>query len=62
MSVHSAVLELSNVLLAQVLVDKPVDLPLPVKPAILKLSLVVDTSRLLGELTTKTKQKKSSLN
>lgn len=52
MAFHCALSELSDVLLALVLVREPVDLPFPVKLPISEVPSVLDASGLLSELTT----------
>ena len=52
MTIHGPLLEVSNVLLPQVLVVEPVDLSLTVKLAVLEVAFVVDSGGLLRELTT----------
>lgn len=52
MAFHDSTLEVSNVLLATVLIREPMHLTMTVKPALTKLSLVEDSSGFLSELTT----------
>ncbi len=51
MAIHCPVLEVSDVLLSQVFVGEPVNLSLAVELAVSEVTLVLDSSGLLGELT-----------